>query len=201
MKKILLLLTIPLFISCITENQTSKYEKVIDGKDLEKVPLISFDAFFNQWVLNKKIQKVNLETRELNKDDKFTYFGKPSLELIGTKWLLYKVYNDTIEMNFPNYKEFYGSDLESFLWKEVVPKEDLELWNLNMYLQENNMSPKCDFKKNKPIYNYSLNDKKVILKMTLEIECEELEKLKNKTYIASYDLLLKQFENVSIVKK
>ncbi len=59
------------------------------------------------------------------------------------------------------------------------------------------MKPNCPYKKNKLIYNYSLIAKTVILTMTWEIECGELERLKNKTYKTSYNLLTKQYDNNS----
>ncbi len=101
--------------SCKATKQTTTYEKVNSGQDLEKVALISFDNFFNQWVFNRKIQKVDLNIRELNKDNQFTYFGKPRLGLTRIKWTFFKVHTDTLTERFPNYKDFYGTELRDYL--------------------------------------------------------------------------------------
>lgn len=184
--------------SCKATKQTATYEKINSGQNLDKVALISLDSFFNQWVFNRKIQKVDLNIRELNKDNQFTYFGKPRLGLTQTKWTFFKVYSDTLTKQFPNYKDFFGDELRNYLWTKVIPKEDIDLWNYNRTTQQNTMKAKCPYKKNKPIHKYTLIDHKVILTMTWEIECEELERLKSKKYMASYNLLTKQLDNESI---
>lgn len=186
-----------ILISCKATKQTTTYEKVTSGHDLEEVTLISFDSFFNQWVGNRRIQKVDLNIRELHKDNRFTYFGKPGLGLTRTKWTLFKVHSDTLSERFPNYKDFYGDELRDYLWTEVIPNEDIELWNSNRTTQQNKMKPNCPYKKNKPVTNFSLIDKTVILTMTWDIACEELGILKNKTYKTSYNLLTKQYANES----
>lgn len=184
--------------SCKATDQATTYEKVISGKNLDNVTLISFDSFFNQWVFNRKIQKVDLNIRELNRDNQFTYFGKPRLGLTQTKWTFFKIYSDTLTERFPNYKDFFGDELRDYLWNKVIPKEDVDLWNYYRTTQQNEIKPKCSYKKNKPINKYALVDNKVVLTMTWEIECEELEGLKNKSYKASYNLLTKQYDNKSI---
>jgi hypothetical protein len=185
-----------LLASCKSTKDIATYEKVKNGEDLEKITLISFDEFFNQWVFNKKIQKIDLNIQELNTDEIFSYFGKPK-GLTYTKWALFKVHKDTIAELFPNYKDFYGTELKEYLWNKIIPKEDIELWNYSVTTQPNRIKSDCSYKKNKPIYKFSLINKKVFLTMTWDIECKELDKLKNKTYIASYNLLTKEYENNS----
>jgi hypothetical protein len=201
MTRLTFIILIFVLISCKATKQTMTYEKINSGQDLDKVTLISFDSFFNQWVFNKKIQKIDLNTQELNKDNLFTYFGKPRLGLIKTKWTFFKIYSDTLTERFPGYNDFYSAELSDYLWTKVVPKEEIDLWNYNRTTQQNKIKPNCSYKKNKPINNYTLIDNKVILTMMWEIECEELEQLKNIKYKASYNLLTKQFYNESIDKK
>ena len=196
MKQLIFFLTLFFLISCKTSEKQTKYKKVVEGSNLSKIPLISFDKFFRIWISNKKIEKIDLKTKELNKDSQFTYFGKPSIGLTQLKWTYFKVYSDTIAMKFPNYKEFYGSDLRDFLWYKVVPKEDIEFWNFNILSENSKLSSKCPYKNNKSIFNYSLKNKEIIVKMNWEIKCTALEKLKNKTYKASYNLETKEFKSI-----
>lgn len=181
--------------SCKATKQDTTYEKISKGQDLEKVNLISFDTFFKLWVSNKKVQKVDLNTQEIYTDNQFTYFGKPRLGLTRLKWTFFKIQTDTLTDNFPNHDEFYGSELSDYLWTKVIPKEDKELWNYNRTPQQNRMKANCANKKNKPIHNFSLSNNIVILKMTWDVECVELERLKNKTYKATYDLHTKEYKS------
>ena len=181
--------------SCKTTKQTTNLNNIKSGQDLHNVELISFDNFFNQWVYNSRIQKIDLNIRELNKDNQFTYFGKPRLGLTQIKWTFFKVYSDTLIDRFSNYKDFYGAELRDYLWTKVIPQEDINLWNYNRTTQQNRMKPNCPYKKNKPVQEYKLINNKVILTMTWEVECLELEQLKNKKYMASYNLLTKQYDN------
>jgi hypothetical protein len=195
MTRIILISILFFLTSCKATKPTVTFEKVSNGQDLEKVTLISFDNFFNQWVFNKKRQKVDQNIREIKTDNQFTYFGKPRLGITQVSWTFFKVYTDTLTERFPNYKDFYGEELRDYLWTESIPKEDVELWNFNRTTQQNKMKPNCPYKKNKPIQTYTLIDKTVILTMTWEIKCDELEKLKNKTYKAKFNLLTKKYEN------
>jgi hypothetical protein len=195
MTRLTVLFLLWVLTSCKATKQATTYEKVTSGHDLEEVTLISFDSFFNQWVGNRRIQKVDLNLRELYEDNQFTYFGKPGLGLTRTKWTLFKVHSDTLSERFPNYTDFYGDELRDYLWTEVIPNEDIELWNSNRNTQQNKMKPNCPYKKNKPVTSFSLIDHTVILTMNWDIECEELGILKNKTNKASYKLLTKQYAN------
>ena len=194
MNRIAFIILLSILTACQTTKQAISYEKVTNGKDLEKIYSISVDSFLNQWVHNRKIQKVDLNVKELNKDNQYTYFGKPKLGLTKTKRTFFKVQTDTLTEHFPDYKNFYGEELIQFLWKKVIPKEDVDLWNSSRTIQQNEIKSKCPYRKNKPINHYSLIDKKVIYTMSWDIECEELEKLKNKLYKASYNLLTKEYQ-------
>ena len=55
--------------SCKTTKQTTNLNNIKSGQDLHNVELISFDNFFNQWVYNSRIQKIDLNIRELNKGE------------------------------------------------------------------------------------------------------------------------------------
>ena len=194
-KHLIFVIFVLVLTSCNTTKQTTNFEKINSGQDLDNVELISFDNFFNQWVFNRRIQKIDLNIRELNKDNQFTYFGKPRLGLTKIKWVFFKVYSDTLTERFPNYKDFYGTELSEYLWTKIIPQEDINLWNYNRTTQQNKIKPSCPYRKNKPVNEYKLINNKVILTMTWEIECLELEQIKNKKYIASYNLLTKQFDS------
>ena len=195
MTRIILISILFFLTSCKATKPTVPFEKVSNGQDLEKVTLISFDNFFNQWVFNKKKQKIEQNIREIKTDNQFTYFGKPRPGISQVSWTFFKVYTDTLTERFPNYQDFYGEELRDYLWTESIPEEDVELWNYNRTTQQNKIKPNCPYKKNKPIQTYSLIDKTVILTMTWDIKCDELEILKNKTYNATYNLLTKKYEN------
>ncbi|MBS2101281.1 hypothetical protein [Carboxylicivirga linearis] len=192
----IILIILIVLSSCRTSKTVTSYEKVKNGKDLDNVSLISLNDFANLWCYNRRIQKIDLNTREIYKDNQFTYFGNPKLGATKLKWTFFKVCTDTLVERFPNYEEFYGSELYDFMWSEVIPKEDIELWNYNRTIHQNELRPNCPNKKNRAIHKYTLSDTKVILTMTWEIECEELKTLKNKLYKASYDLISKQFEKL-----
>src|SRR5690554_4008910 len=194
MTRFSIIIVLIILTSCKTSNRTTTYDKVKSGQDLEKINSISIDKFLNQWVSNKEIQKVDLNVRELNKDDQFTYFGKPSL-LKSSKWTFFKVHTDTLTEYFPNYKDFSAPELRHHLWNEVIPKEEIELWNYNTTTQKDETVPNCCRKKNRPVFSYSLINKTVELTMTWEIDCEELNKLKNQKYTARYNLQTGQYEN------
>lgn len=194
MKKISILIFAIVFLGCNTTKQVTSLENITSGQDLEKVPTVSYSDLIAVWAFNKRMQKIDLNTRKLYEDNKFTYFGKPKLGVTKLKWTFFKTSSDSINQRLPNYEEFYGSDLKDFLWREVIPREDIELWNKNRTPEENKIKANCRNKNNRPKHKYTLSGTKVNLTMTWQIECEELKVLRDKSYKASYDLLTKKME-------
>ncbi len=200
MKRFTFVIIIFILASCNSTRQAA-YENIKSGQDLDKVNLISFDSFFNQWVFNRKVQKIDLNIREIYKDNQFIYFAKPIQVIPKEKWTFFKVYSDTLTERFPNYKDFYGSELREYLWTKVVPKEDFDLYRNNRTARDGKMFPNCPNRKNKPNSKYSLLDHRVILTVTWEVDCEDLEHLKNKIFKASYNLLTGQYSGEQIDSK
>lgn len=182
------------FVACNTSKQVASLKSITNGQNLEKVPAVSYRDFISVWAFNNRMQKIDLNTRKIYEDNEYTYFGKPNLGATKLKWTFFKISSDSINKRLPNYEEFYGSDLMDFLWSEVLPKEDIELWNTNRTPPENRIKANCRNKNNRPIHKYTLLGTKVILTMTWHIECEELRVLRDKSYKASYDLLSKKLE-------
>ncbi len=164
------------------------------GQGINKISLKPFDNFFLQWVNQRRFPKIDINTHELYSDSLFTYFGKYTIGFFKSTPTFFKVYTDTLSAQFPNYNDFYGQELENFLWKEVIPKEDRDLFNDNINIKQGQAKANCPVRKNRTKFNYSLAEKKVILTMTWDIECSELAKLKEKKYKATYNLTTKQFE-------
>jgi hypothetical protein len=198
MKPISSILLIIILASCNSSKQALTYENIESGQDLDKVTLISFEDFFNRWLQNREVQKVDVNIREINKDDQFTYFGKPSFGLSELNWTFFKVYSDTLTERFPNYKDFYSENLRLYIWNNVAPKEDLELYRKNRVVQDGKMAANCPSRKNGPINDFTLKDQNVFLTITWEVDWEEMERLKNTKYSASYNLLTKEFMRESI---
>ena len=188
-KQLLLLMAALTFSSCSATKQSLTVERVAQGHDLENIGLLSFNSFFNTWMLNRSMQKVDLNSRKVFKDRTFTYFGKPTLGFSSLKWSFFKVHSDTLSDFFPNYESFYADDLSRFLWNEVVPKDEIDLWSHYRTIQDFQFRAKCPFNSNRPNERYALSGLKVILTLTWDISCKELESLKNKSHQASFDLL------------
>lgn len=189
-----LIFAIYLLTSCKATCPTMTFNTVKSGQDLNKIPLNSFDNFFRQRTHERRIPKIDVNVHELYRDSTFTYFGKYNIGVISSTPTFFKIYNDTLFTQFLNYNDFYGQELENFLWWDVIPNEDRDLFNNNIAIQQGQTKPSCLVSKNKSKNNYLLADKKVILTMTWEIECDELAKLKDKKYQAIYNLTTKQFE-------
>lgn len=52
-------------------------ETVQKGKNLEKIPLVSIDEFFQLWLQNQKYPKMaGINFEKLFEDKEFQYFGK-----------------------------------------------------------------------------------------------------------------------------
>jgi len=185
---LLLLLAALTLSSCSATKQSMTVERVAQGYELENIRLLSFNSFFNTWALNRSMQKIDLNSRKLFEDGTFTYFGRPSLGLFNLKWSFFKVHSDSLLDLFPNYESFYADDLSRFMWSEVVPKDEIDLWNHYRSIQDFQLRAKCPFNSNRPDERYALSGHKVVLTLNWDVRCRELESLKNKSHQASFDL-------------
>lgn len=188
-KQLLFLLVTLTLSSCSATKQSMTVEGVAQGHNLENIELLSFNSFFNTWMLNRSMQKIDLNSRKLFEDGTFTYFGKPTLGFSSLKWSFFKVHSDTLSELFPNYESFYADDLSRFLWNEVVPKDEIELWSHYRTIQDFQFRAKCPFNSNRPDERHALSDHKVMLTLIWNISCKELESLKNKSHRASFNLI------------
>ena len=183
-------------IHCLLASINSFSQSKIDPPNevKEKAVLKNFDSFFKLWVNNKRIQKIDLNSHELFKDSLFTYFRQSQPKLFSNKPTYYKVYTDSLDSLMPNYRDFYGSDLSSFIWNEVIPKADVILWQSYTTSSPNHTRPKCPRRRNSYKQTYSLIDRKVVLSIKWEIDCDNLNILKDKEYKAYYNLLSNKLE-------
>lgn len=162
------------------------FETVQKGKDLDSIPLISLDAFFQSWIKNRKHVKIDVNVRKLFEDERFIYFGKKEFGFFTSKSHFFKVEKEILEKEFPGYEELSASDLQIHSWNELLSKEDRDIW-LNTVAPNRD---RCGLK-----YQFTLKDKKVILNAHWEVEsCPELSPLKDKSYRLIYDPFRKRYE-------
>ena len=188
LKIFFVILSIQILTSCKSLKIPQSFDSVKSGYELDKINIITFKEFSNVWVNNRKRQKLDINTHKLYEDSVFTYFGKNKIGFFTLTPDFFKVYSDSLNTKFPNYVDFYGSELRNFLWTEVIPEGESKRWG----------ESKCSYVKRKPILNYTFSDQQIFVSFYWEIKnCEELSHLKGKKYQASYNLITKKFQKTN----
>ncbi|WP_230458302.1 hypothetical protein [Leptospira weilii] len=163
------------------------FESVKQGNDLDQIPLVSLEEFFQLWLRNRKHPKtMGINFEKLFEDQKFQYFGRKESRLFTSTFRFFKIQKKILNRGFPNYESIFRDELQGYFQNRVLPESD---WN---FYRETKTSHKENCK---PFYQYSLVEKKIILTMKWDVEnCKELVSLKDKTYRLVYDLRKKEFE-------
>ncbi|MBV7441658.1 hypothetical protein KRX57_09515 [Weeksellaceae bacterium TAE3-ERU29] len=199
MKKLLpLLLLITLLSSCCKTKEIVTKQDIYNRQKLEQIKEISVNSFFNQWLRNKRISKIDINIKKLTEDKNFTYFLKPEVKFYKIKERFFKVNTDSLIQYFPNYSEFYSDDLYHYLNEKIIPKEEWQLWHKVGMKKLEIGDTICPSNKRNIITDYTLKDKKVFITFIWDVKCKTLETLKNKTYRASYNLITKEYKNETI---
>ncbi|WP_036095383.1 hypothetical protein [Leptospira weilii] len=185
----MILSTILTFSFCLKSQMT--FETIQQGKNLEKVPLISPEEFFQLWIKNQRKLKFQTNVTSLFKNSEYVYFGKN--DLLGYSWKtrFFKVSSDLLKKEFPNYESFFAEDLERYYWNHRVSKEDRDLW-----IDTKNQ----DRKKCGPEFFYSLSNQRVVLEIRWEVNpsCPKLTIFHGKNDRIRYDC---RTEKISIGKE
>ncbi|EMM99878.1 hypothetical protein [Leptospira noguchii] len=180
-------------ISCSMKPNISS-ETVQKGKNLEKIPLVSIDEFFQLWLQNQKYPKMaGINFEKLFEDKEFQYFGKKEWNrfIPVSKWRFFKIQKEILNKEFPNYESVFKQELNGHFQNQIL--SNLPDWKFYLDIKtkrvdkENCIDPYQ--------YSYTLVENKIILTMKWNVEnCEELISFKNKTYQLVYDLRKKKFE-------
>ncbi|EMJ55205.1 putative lipoprotein [Leptospira interrogans serovar Valbuzzi str. Duyster] len=157
------------------------FETIQQGKNLEKVPIISMKDFFQLWIKNQRKLKFKTNVTVLLKDSEYVYFGKNDISGYSWKSRFFKLSVDLLKKEFPNYESFFAEDLERYYWNHMVSKENRDLWTY----AENKTRQEC-----KPEYFYSLSNQKVTLQVHWKVDssCPKLSVFQERTDRIYYDL-------------
>ncbi|WP_061285768.1 hypothetical protein [Leptospira interrogans] len=173
-------------ISCSIKPNISS-EMVQKGENLEKIPIVSLDEFFQLWLRNQKYPKMmGINFEKLFEDKEFQYFGRTEWNrfIPVSKWRFFKIQKEILSKEFPNYESVFRDEIQGYFQNRVLPESDRKFY---LDIKANCIDPYR--------YSYTLAENKIILTMKWNAEnCEELILLKDKTYRLVYDLRKKQFE-------
>ncbi|TGK35100.1 hypothetical protein EHQ12_16005 [Leptospira gomenensis] len=182
-----------LFFPACGGKRNMTFETVQKGNDLESIPQISVEVFFQFWIKNRKHVKIDVNVRKLFEEERFAYFGKKKFGIFGSESSFFKVERQTLQKEFPGYENFYASDLETYFWNEVLPQNDKQLWISNTTADKS----KCGLK-----YRYFLKDRKITVDPHWDVRnCSELVSLSTRRYRFIYDLKNKRIEEEKVGKK
>ncbi|EMN47719.1 putative lipoprotein [Leptospira interrogans str. L1207] len=179
-------------ISCSIKPNISS-EMVQKGKNLEKIPLVSLDEFFQLWLRNQKYPKMaGINFEKFFEDKEFQYFGKKEWNrfIPISKWRFFKIQKEILNREFPNYEFIFSQDFSGRFQNQVLPESDRKFYldiKAKVIDKEDCIDPYQ--------YSYSLVENKIVLTIKWNVEsCEELILLKDKIYQLVYNLRKKQFE-------
>ncbi|MBM9501733.1 hypothetical protein JWG44_15870 [Leptospira sp. 201903071] len=185
MKTGLQLFSALILFSCVLKPEMT-FERVKQGKDLDRIPSVSLEEFFQIWIRNRKHVKIMVNTYKLFDDSKFLYFGKNEFGLFSTKTHFFKIEKEFLEREFPGYEEFYVSDLKDHFLNEILSSADKNLWS--SYAGKD--KSRCGL-----IYQFSLMEQRIVLNAVWNLEnCRDLTSLSGKKYRLVYDLKKKNCE-------
>lgn len=175
----MILSTILSFAFCFKSQMT--FETVQQGKNLEKIPLISLEDFLQLWVKNQRKLKFKTNVTLLFKDSEYVYFGKN--DILGYSWKssFFKVSSDLLKKEFPNYESFFAEDLFKYYWDHVVSEKDARLYSS----MDGNDRKKCG-----PESIFLLSDQKVALQLRWKVDssCPKLSVFRGRVDRIYYDL-------------
>ena len=179
----LVILTLVLFTGCGTTKNTVNFSEVRKGEQLDLANEITVEQFLQIWINNSHPVKVDINCKELHKDEKFTYFGKNNLKLLSLEAHLFKVNNDSLELKLGNYSKIDGQIIRQEFWEKIIPKEDLDIWK----------NSECTSSSSRPSYTYELKDYKIKIGLHWRIKCDG-RKILEKDYLSYYDLKMMKIE-------
>ncbi|TGM96336.1 hypothetical protein EHR10_16360 [Leptospira yasudae] len=161
------------------------FETVQKGNDLNRIPEVSLDVFFQSWIKNRRDVKIDVNVRKLFEDERFVYFGKNEFGIFTSRSHFFKVEKEILQKEFPGYEDVFVSELRNYFWSQALPQEDRDVW-VNVQRKDD----RCGL-----TYQFILKDKKIILTASWEVkDCPDLAILRSKTYRLIYDPLAKRYE-------
>ncbi|EKP03472.1 putative lipoprotein [Leptospira kirschneri str. 2008720114] len=182
-----------LFLISCSIKPNIPFETVQQGENLEKIPLVSLDEFFQLWLQNQKYPKMaGINFKKLFEDKEFQYFGRKEWNrfIPISKWRFFKIQKEILSKEFPNYESVFRQDFSVHFQNQVLPKLD---WKFYLDIKSKVIDKEDCI--NPYQYSYSLVENKIICTIKWNVEsCEELILLKDKTYRLVYNLRKKQFE-------
>jgi hypothetical protein len=188
MKKTLFVITLVIFsnmtfTSCKSSKKLITFEQVKIGKELDKVPKISLNDFFQIWIENKSKSELGESFHELFKDEFFTYFGEKEFKSLNNKPRLFKIESNILSQNFKNYKKIDEELIRQEFWNIIIPKTDLETHKkANCFSSSSSLG-----------HSYELINNEIQVTLVWQFKCNG-KKLINKTYKGNYDLEKMEFK-------
>ena len=174
---LILILSLFLLSGCGTTKNTVNFTKVRKGEQLDRANEITVEQFLRIWINNSYPVKIDINCHELYKDERFTYFGKNNLKLLSLEPHLFKVRNDSLNLQLGNYNKIDGQIIRQEFWEKIVPKADINTWK----------NIECTSSSSRPTYTYELKDHKIRIGLHWRIRCDG-RKILEKDYNGYYDL-------------
>lgn len=120
-------LIILFIVGCKTTKDRVTFASISEGKQVDNVMEIPVEQFLKIWMYNRYPVKIDINCHELNKDEKYTYFGRMNLRLFR-KPEIFKVNNDSLKLRLGDYSKINGQTIRQNFWKSIVPEEDRNIW-------------------------------------------------------------------------
>ncbi len=177
LKLLIILLLSMAFMNCATSRKSISFEKVKEGQQLSRGLEISVDQFLQIWMENRHLQKVDLNCYELYRDNTYTYFGEYTLMALSLRKNLYKIQNDSLNQQFPNYPNMDGQMIRQEFWEEVIPQSDKDI----------RKNAHCNSSSSNPKFSYELENDKIKVILEWKFRCDYITLIK-KTYLGYYDM-------------
>ncbi|WP_196115818.1 hypothetical protein [Pontibacter sp. FD36] len=164
-------------ISCQSSKSTVSTNQVRKGEQLQHVTELTVDQFFQVWMANHYPVKLDINCKELYKDDAYTYFGKNHITIISTKPRLFKVHNDSLALRFRKYQQVDGQLIRIEFWRKVLAP---------VVAAESPNTP-CRNSSTSSGFKYQLHGDSIIISSDLKYKCNG-KTLLQKSFKGYYDL-------------
>ena len=179
----LIMLSSFLISGCGTTKNNVSFNDVKKGEKLDNIDKISVEQFLQIWINNTYPVKIDINCHELNKDEKYTYFGKISSKLFSSDPDVFKVHNDSLNSKLGIYSKIDGQLIRQEFWERVVSQEDRDIWKTS----------DCMSGSSRPTYTYELQEHKIKIGLLWQVKCDR-KLILDKKYIGYYDLVKREIE-------
>ncbi|SIR24128.1 hypothetical protein SAMN05421545_2879 [Pontibacter lucknowensis] len=171
------LLAVNVLISCQSSKSTVSTNQVRKGEQLQHVTELTVEQFFQVWIANQYPVKLDINCKELYKDDAYTYFGKNYVTITSIKPRMFKVHNDSLALRFRKYQQVDGQLIRIEFWRKALAPA----------VADASPNTPCHYSSTSSGFKYQLHGDSIIITSNLKYKCNG-KTLLQKSFKGYYDL-------------